>query len=222
MGTFKNLFTATSIICLPLIGFTSEATTGLIKGDGDLVLKNSEGNSFTTLVANFGYSSEGSIYNNITVVLQNTGDHKISVYAEKNLQSYIEITTENGVLYLSVRKSKKLNPTSAITIYVDATMLKQITGKGNLKLTSTEPLISDSLTINFDGVLNGSLEVDVKQLKVNITGVYEFGIFGKAENVTIKSSGVGTLDHSLLISNKLEAKINSITKKNFHSLIAQR
>jgi len=72
----------------------------------------------------------------------------------------------------------------------------------------------------FDGVLNGSLEVNVAQLTVNLTGVYEFGISGKADKANIKSSGVGTLDHSLLVANKMEAKVNSISKKDFNSLVA--
>ncbi|SDB84269.1 GIN domain-containing protein [Williamwhitmania taraxaci] len=222
MVTLGKLVAVLTIICLPLMGFTSNAITGSIKGDGDLVVKNSESNPFTQLVANFAYSSEGNTENNITVVLQNTGDQKVSVYAEKNLQSYIETKTENGILYLSVRKGKKLSPTSAITIYVDASTLKHISGKGNLRLACTAPLNSESLSITFDGVLNGSLEVNVNNLQVNVTGVYEFGLFGKADNATIKTSGVGTLDHSLLVTKKLEAKINSISKKNFHSLIAQR
>jgi len=222
MGTFGKFFTAATILCLPHLGFTNEADTGLIKGDGDLVVKKTEVTSVTELVANFGYSSEGNVYNNITVVLQNTGDQNVSIYAEKNLQSYIEVRQENGVLYLSVRKSKRLNPTSAITIYVDASMLKHISGKGSLRLACTTPLTNDSLSISFDGVLNGSVEVRVKQLTVNVTGVYEFGLFGKAENATIKSSGVGTLDYAQLVTKKVVAKNNSITKRNFHSLIAQK
>ena len=203
------------------MGFSNEIGAAFIKGDGDPVVKKTEVSVFTDLVVNFGSSSEDAT-NNITVVLQKTGNQKVSVYAEKNLQSYIEIKPENGILYLNIRKGKKLSPTSAITIYVDASMLKSISGKGNLRLASSGPLAIDTLSINFDGILNGSLEVDVKQLSVNISGVYEFGVSGKATKASLKTSGIGTLDHSLLVANKLEAIINSISKKDFHSLVAQR
>lgn len=219
MRTFGKLIIAATILTLPQIGFANEVGAAFIKGDGDPIVKKTEVSTFSELVANFGSSSKEAT-NNITVVLQNTGDQQVTIYAEKNLQSYIEVKPENGVLYLSIRKGKKLNPTSAITIYVDASLLKQISGKGNLRLTSMNPLSNDSLTINFDGVLNGSLEVNVAQLTVNLTGVYEFGISGKADKANIKSSGVGTLDHSLLVANKMEAKVNSISKKDFNSLVA--
>ncbi len=221
METFGRFFTVATLLVLPQMGFSNQIESNSIIGDGDPVVKKTEVSVFTSLVANFG-SSSGEATNNITVVLQNTGDQKVSVYAEKNLQSYIEIKPENGTLYLSIRKGKKLSPTSAITIYVDASMLTNITGKGNLRLTSSGPLSIDTLNVDFDGVLSGSLEVDVKQLAVHISGVYEFGIYGKATKATLVSSGIGTLDHSLLVSNKLEAKINSVSKKNFHSLVAQR
>lgn len=221
METFGRFFTAATLLFLPQMGYSNEIGAAFIKGDGDPVVKKTEVSVFTDLVVNFGSSSE-DVTNNITVVLQKTGNQKVSVYAEKNLQSYIEIKPENGTLYLSIRKGKKLSPTSAITIYVDASTLKNITGKGNVRLTSAGPLAIDTLNISFDGILNGSLDVDVKQLSINITGVYEFGVFGKATKATLKTSGVGTLDHSLLVANKLEAKVNSISKKDFHSLVAQR
>ena len=221
METFGRFFTAATLLFLPQMGFSNEIGAAFIKGDGDPVVKKTEVSVFTDLVVNFGSSSEDAT-SNITVVLQKTGNQKVSVYAEKNLQSYIEIKPENGILYLNIRKGKKLSPTSAITIYVDASMLKSISGKGNLRLASSGPLAIDTLSINFDGILNGSLEVDVKQLSVNISGVYEFGVSGKATKASLKTSGIGTLDHSLLVANKLEAKINSISKKDFHSLVAQR
>ena len=221
METFGRFFTAATLLFLPQMGYSNEIGAAFIKGDGDPVVKKTEVSVFTDLVVNFGSSSE-DVTNNITVVLQKTGNQKVSVYAEKNLQSYIEIKPENGTLYLSIRKGKKLSPTSAITIYVDASTLKNIKGKGNVRLTSVGPLAIDTLNISFDGILNGFLDVDVKQLSINITGVYEFGVSGKATKATLKTSGVGTLDHSLLVANKLEAKVNSISKKDFHSLAAQR
>ncbi len=221
MRTFGRFFTTATLLFLSQMGFSNEIGAAHIKGDGDLVVKKTEVSVFTDLVINFGSSSE-DVTNNITVVLQKTGNEKVSIYAEKNLQSYIEIKPENGTLYLSIRKGKKLSPTSAITIYVDASTLKSITGKGNIRLTSIGPLAIDTLSINFDGLLNGSLEVDVKQLSLNITGIYEFGVSGKATKATLKTSGIGTLDHSLLVAHKLETKVNSISKKDFQSLVAQR
>ena len=85
MGTFGKFFTAATIICLPQLGFASNASAVVINGDGDLVVKKTEVSSFTELVANFGSSSEGVVCNNITVVLQNNGSQNVSVYAEKNL-----------------------------------------------------------------------------------------------------------------------------------------
>jgi hypothetical protein len=125
----------------------------------------------------------------VNVVLSQDSEQSVRVEAAKADLPFINTKVINGSLVVSVRNNHKLR--APVNVYVAMTDVNLIEVIGNGKISSSEMINADMLTLKLKG--NGSINVDVRAISVgaNLNGCGTINISGSAANSLIKVYGQG-------------------------------
>lgn len=146
-------------------------------------------NSSVSEIRNQGAFYGVVLASDINVVLSQDDSESVRVEAAKSDLAFINTKVINGSLVVSVRNNHKLN--GPVTVYVTMSEIGLIEVIGNGKVSGTEMLNADMLTLKLKG--NGTINVDVRALSVgmNLNGCGTINISGSAANSLIKVNGQG-------------------------------
>jgi hypothetical protein len=154
-----------------------------IRGDGNVQTHDRPVNSFKKI------ELTGS-----AKVLVTQGDNcSVKIEADENLQHFIEVVQEGDRVIIRNRPGFNLSSTDDIRIYVTAPVFSSfdISGAGDVvgqnKITS-----SDDLSIEFSGVGNVRMELDVPAVKGSISGAGNIDLKGQTKDVDLELSGIGS------------------------------
>lgn len=119
---------------------------------------------------------------------------KVTIELPEDLVQYIEVTTDNGTLLIDSTENFNVNNDSrAPKIYVSAPALEKLRIDGAIEIEETDKITADSFTLEIPGVVNGELELEVRDLSVNVGGVGNLTLSGTADKAFINSDGVGMI-----------------------------
>lgn len=76
-----------------------------------------------------------------------------------------------------------------ITVYVAAPVFNQLSGSGAARFTSTNAIVTPSLTLSGSGAVNMDLAVETEELMTNISGATNLRLSGRATYHELKASG---------------------------------
>ncbi|WP_176223816.1 head GIN domain-containing protein [Marivirga sericea] len=154
-------------------------------------------------IVDFHSVSVNSAY---TVYLKQSNKEEVRVEAEKEIYALTEITVEEGVLHINIKKDDsqtsksiwqkidniKLLPT--LKVYVSIKDVQKLSVNGNGKLITENSIASDRISLLVAGT--GSMEVDIKsdQVDAKLIGPGNLSIKGYAETLNIENSGAGSID----------------------------
>ncbi|WKV12753.1 head GIN domain-containing protein [Marivirga harenae] len=196
---------------------------------------NAQVNNYNVMnIVDFHSISVNSAY---TVYVKQSNKEEVRVEAEKEIYDLTEITVQEGVLHINIKRDDskssksiwqkidniKLMPT--LKVYVSIKDVQSLSVNGNGKLITENSIASDKLSLLVAGT--GSMEVDIKSKSIDakLTGPGSLTIKGYADNMDIENSGAGSIEAydfevqnsnarlyglgsmKINVSNKLDAKI---------------
>lgn len=154
-------------------------------------------------IVDFHSISVNSAY---TVYVKQSNKEEVRVEAEKEIYELTEITVEEGVLHINIKKDDsqtsksiwqkidniKLLPT--LKVYVSIKDVQKLSVNGSGKLITENSIASDKLSLLVAG--KGSMEVDIKsdQVDAKLIGPGNLSIKGYAGTMNIENSGAGNID----------------------------
>ena len=156
-----------------------------INGSGNIVTQSRTTEKFNSV----DVSGAINVY-----VKQDSAQQTIKVETDDNLQEYIDIHEDNGVLYISQRDNYSLDPSKKIKVYISATYFKRfnISGASNIysenKLTSSE-----TLDIDMSGASEIKLDVKAPRINADITGASSVMISGETKDFNVEGSGASDI-----------------------------
>lgn len=133
---------------------------------------------------------------NIRLYLERADEGAVVVEARK--ESHIDdyrIDVRNDILYIRYRDNG-FGSTPKIKVYVKHPELKGIDVDGLVHVNSKDPVVGDSFAIKGDGLIRGTVEVDVTKLKVDLDGFCFMSFEGKADKSHLRLDGLGRIDAS--------------------------
>ena len=136
------------------------------------------------------------------VVFTQSDTLKLKVVADEKEINNIFTTFENETLAIKAKGSF----THSYKIYVSGNSLNQITSSGASKFTSTNPITSDSLSIDVSGASDVILKVNTKAIDVMLSGASGVNLEGNTQTLYSTVSGA-----SALKAYKLNAAITNVT-----------
>ena len=154
---------------------------------------------------------------------QSTGKQvKVTLYGSDNLLDLLEVTTQNGVLQVNIKKGVnirggerrlKVIASSPALKQVDILGSSDVTLKGNVKGTDLNLAIAGSGDIkadklnytNITATVNGSGDIDLKNItatnvNVNVAGSGDVNVIGSAQKAVLKVAGSGDIEAQKLVA----------------------
>ncbi|MBK6983360.1 MAG: DUF2807 domain-containing protein [Bacteroidetes bacterium] len=136
------------------------------------------------------------------VVFTQSDTLSLKVVADEKEINNIFTTFENETLVIKAKGSF----THSYKIYVSGNTLNQITSSGASKFSSTNPITSDSLSIDVSGASDVILKVNAKAIDVMLSGASGVNLEGNTQTLYSTVSGA-----SALKTYKLNTAITNVT-----------
>lgn len=131
---------------------------------------------------------------NIRLYLEKGTEEIVNIEARK--EKYVDdyrIEIRNEVLYIRYRDNG-FGSTPKIKVYVTHPELKGIDVDGLVHVNSKDPVTGETFAIKGDGLIRGTVEVDVETLKVDLDGFCFMSFEGKADKSHFRLDGLGRIN----------------------------
>jgi len=115
----------------------------------------------------------------------------VTLSVQPNLREFFIIEVVNGDLVVNTTKRINFKPGFNPVLTVSAPVLNRLTIEGACNFTAYEKIVSDSLTITFNGAGESKTEIDTENLLVNISGAGKMNLSGNAKKAEFNMSGAG-------------------------------
>jgi len=182
--TLCVVFAAVFLTACVSINFSPFAGSG-ITGRGSL----------ETFTFNVGEINEVRVELFCNIVYRSAPSDTVTLQIQPNLMEYVNVQESGGILTVnSTRNINIANTANAPVLTVSSPSLTRISHAGAGNLTTADPIVTDTFTLNISGAANGSVSLDVHDLSLNITGAGNLTLNGTAVNADISMAGAGRLE----------------------------
>lgn len=147
---------------------------------------------------------------NIRLYLKQGAETEVTIEAksERKLEDY-RITVRSNTLFIGLRDKERIGGTRKrhsapkIKVYLTHPELKGIDMDGLVYVYSKDPVMGDNFSVKGDGLIRGEIEVDVKELQVDLDGLCSMTFSGKADESNLRLDGMGRINARDLETSKV-------------------
>lgn len=183
-----------------LIGFTANAQSEKIKGNGKIVTETRTTSEYDAIKV--------SGFFDVDLVTGKEG--KIIIKGEENIISYISVEVEDNTLKIYVKKNINVRPSAGkkvqLTIPFEKISELSLAGSGDIQTKNS--IKNENFTAKLSGSGNFNLEVDSNKFDLNLSGSGNVRLKGTADNFTTKLSGSGDIDAANLKSKNVDVNVS--------------
>lgn len=131
---------------------------------------------------------------NMTVVYKAASSDIVKVEIQENLLEYLDISVKNNQLVVKADRDFIISNNNAPVIYITAPGLNELIFGGLVEIKDSDTVQSDELKLLVGGSLDGKLNIDTNKLTVNISGIGDIMLSGRASLADITLGGAATLN----------------------------
>lgn len=151
-----------------------------VRGSGNIIMQSHNVSNFT------GVSISGSM----DLYLKQESSFSVKIETDDNLQHYIMITVENGVLRIRPQQNINLDATGKIKVFVSAPVFRSMEGTGACNIFSENMLSSsEAIDIDLTGASEARVELKSPNVSADLTGASSLSLKGEAKEFSIDGSG---------------------------------
>ncbi len=126
----------------------------------------------------------------IDVYLKQDSTQSVKVETDENLQQYVEVYENNGVLVVSPKDNYNLDPTHKIKVFVTAPAFRVIGVSGASTITSENKLVSaESMDIDLSGASEAKVDIKAPRINAEVTGASTITLRGGTKDLNVVGSG---------------------------------
>lgn len=142
------------------------------------------------------------------VTVQQTGKESLAITAEDNILPLLESHVADNILYLTLAKDGKMNPTKPIEFIVQVKSLESLKtdGVGSIEAQGIQ---GKRLAVAMDGVGEVTIAGSADALDLSLSGVGSYqGEKFKTKQATVRNSGMGSA--VVNVSEQLDADLSGV------------
>ncbi|MBL7741971.1 MAG: DUF2807 domain-containing protein [Chitinophagaceae bacterium] len=114
----------------------------------------------------------------------------VKVETDENLQQYIMVYEENGVLYVKQENNTNLDATGSIKVYVSAPVFNSIEASGACEVKGEGMLATPGgIDIDVSGASKADLEVKTPKITAEMSGASSITLRGETKDLFLKGGG---------------------------------
>lgn len=190
MFAFKNTTmkknTAFLFLLLAFVGVTSCAQAqdnNAVEGNGTLTSETRAVEAFTGLTISGGYE----------VFITQGSKESLKLEGDANILPLIETKVSNGVLHIAAKNNVNIRKAKGLKLHITVQDLKTLNLSGGIKLSTTNPLKGTALKVDASGGMHLDMDLNLKELDVDLAGGSDITLRGTADKVTLDMSGATNL-----------------------------
>jgi len=133
-------------------------------------------------------------------ITMSSSKNQLKAVSSDNIFDWLVVSNVDGTLKISIDEKKKKSwktlwgNTVSVDLFIGCAQVNEIHLNGVGKITTLNALKGENLTIVINGVNRSEMEVDVKDLKLNISGIGEYIFKGITDKASIDFSGIGNFN----------------------------
>lgn len=131
---------------------------------------------------------------NVQIVYKAATSDVVKVEIQKNLSEYLDIHVDGGQLLVASNKDFVTEENKVPVIYISTPTVTEWIFEGFVEIKEADPIKNSDLYLLISGALNGELEIDTAQLKLEFYGIGDIRLSGRASIADIAMNGPGSLD----------------------------
>jgi hypothetical protein len=170
-----------------------------IKGNGNIITQSRSVSGFSSV----------DVSGSIDIYASMDSSTSVRVEADENLQEYIQIENEGGVLRVHSKNGFNLRPSSQIKVYVASSNFNRFEASGSCDIYGQNKISSNS-PIDFDlsGSCDATMDVNSPKISADLSGACKVNLKGQTKNLTVKGSGSTTIKCFDLLSENANIDIS--------------
>jgi hypothetical protein len=151
-----------------------------VRGDGNVKTESRSAGQFDNI----------DVSGAINVYLKQDSSHSVSVEADENLLSYVEIYDEGNTLIIRPRDGFNLNPSKDIKVYVASPGFNKIEASGACDVyTQNKILSSGTIEIGLSGSCDAKMELNAPKVDADLSGAGTLQLKGETKDFKVQGSG---------------------------------
>jgi hypothetical protein len=160
------------------------------------------------------------VHGAINVFISQGDMQPVRLEGDENLLPYIEVIQQGGRIEIRTKDNANLKPTKELRAYLTAPEFRSIEVSGACDITGQNKISGSDLQLKVSGAGNINMEVDVPEVKTELSGSSEINLKGETKRFVLNTSGAakakcfGLLSEetSVDISGAGEAEVYASTK----------
>ena len=155
------------------------------------------------------------------LIVKQDSSFSVKVETDDNLQQYIIVSEDNGLLTIKQENNINLDQTGKIKVFVSAPVFKSLEATGACNIFS-ENVISSAEPVDIDltGASEATIELKSPKVSADLTGASTVSLKGEAKEFSVKGSGSSnvkcfgllTEETSIDMSGACEAEVSASVK----------
>ena len=113
----------------------------------------------------------------------------VRIEGDENLLQYIEVVQQGGELEIKTRNNINLDPTKDIKVYVSAPGYRRIAVSGASNIIGQNKISGSDLELDISGAGEIKMEVDVPEIKTEMSGSGAITLKGQTRKFVLETSG---------------------------------
>ncbi len=197
-------------LLLTLVSLSIQAQTfnnKSIEGNGIMVTRSLKTSDYNSI----------NVRGSMEVTLVKGQEGNISVEAEENVQDYVLIESNGGVLTVGFKNNTSLLNVKKIKVTIPFEDLSEINVSGSSTVVSQSVVDANKLIIGLKGSGNITLNVKATKLDIDLGGSGKIELMGSAKDFKIDSKGSGKLDAEYLLCENVDASISGSGRATVHA-----
>jgi hypothetical protein len=151
-----------------------------IKGTGNVITQARSFSNFTGV----------DVSSSIDLYLKQDSSFSVKVETDDNLQQYVLIKVENGILKIKLPDNTSLDETGKLKVYVSAPLFKSMSASGACNIFSENALTSgEPVTIDLSGSCDVRLDLKAPKISAGLSGACNVMLKGEAKEFFVEGSG---------------------------------
>jgi hypothetical protein len=173
-----------------------------IRGSGNVVTEARNVSNFT------GVDVSGAVH----VFVKQDSFFSAKVEVDDNLQPYVVVREEGGVLYVHQERNTSLDATHDIKVYVTLPVVEDLEVSGASRIISDNVLSSgDNIEISVSGASNVDLKLKYPRVSADLSGASSVFLTGQTKELIIEGSGASHAKCFDLLSENVNVDISGAT-----------
>lgn len=133
----------------------------------------------------------------------------IKVETDENLQEYIQVENENGVLYIHTERGFNVDATGRIKVYISSPEYKRFEASGACHIYSGNKITSMSgLEFGLSGACGVKMDIKAPDVNADLSGACDIELKGETRDFKVEGSGSTEIHSMELLAENVDIGIS--------------